>query len=1187
MSDLDNIQLDIVIGIQGLDSVQRLTGALGRLNTAQGKVNDTQKATASTNYRAITSWGDLSGHLTKVEQSLDAVWRAGVHLKALGNDLIGISKNIIGTGMGIVETYADYDYWLRRAGVALNTNAKYHDLLDDSIKRVAIQVGLLKPEQVAEAFNIWGAATGVVVDDMDSLQYVAGTVRDVILATAGAGGSLEQNLKGVSAILGQFNMGMGDAAHVVRVLTLMTERTQADFGDLSQSFSYIGPLAHSLGITFDDVAQILGVLADSGQRGSRAGRGLSMVIEGLSAPSEKAAAALDLVVNGFKKGKREWKDVAFPKGDFIGMEGVVTELAKGLFNASDAQRGYVYSVAFSNNATRALIPLVERTIELWRKDAKAMREGKTALDDTKYSLSNAGAFFENMSTQMTESINAVIGSFKNSFFPIIQLVAVRIMELAKPVLGFLQKQLEGISEWLKSNQWAVDLAVQVGAVIAVATALAGIFFSIIGTLLLLGAGVAFFVKGLSGITFAFGLLASVIAGIAAAIAQDVGGIRTALSGLFDEIGRLFDPAVKAFNEFAITLSDLPGIVGPNVEGVFRGLAAAINVLTDALRTINNDPALRGFVDAMLVGLGVWAAWTVSLRTIGGLVASFAGFVWAATRTLSGLNIAAGALITLPGPLKLLGVLAGAAAAIFYAWENNLGGFRDIVMGIVNWLTSNLPGAVSMVQGIFDAVVTKGGELLSVAVPALQGFVSSVTSLFGQLWSAVAPILEAIWAPFGHLIEVGIPALISLLGQLVGAWVPVFQQIAEVVIGVFVNQIIPAIGQFLATITEHLMPLLAELWEYFKVIWNGIVSVVALVLGSIIKEIIQFVTTIAPYVGGFLELLIRLFGSTFGAVLNIVATVLTSIMDVVRGVLEIIRGIVTTVLGLIKGDWTTVWNGIKLFVSGVFTLIKGIIEGALGVIGGIIDTGLRIVSGIFEFIFGTEPGSIYSKIVGFLTTAINFGGQIITNLYNGVAAAFSWAVNAIGTIIGGILGAIGDFITGKRSGGGGGGIFNTLLDIGKNIVFGLWEGIQRMFQWMIDKITGFISSVIPGPIKDFLGISSPSKMMADLGEYIVLGLAQGITNSDAALIAMERQATQLAAVAEGGADRISLALDSAVAASSGTGISVTTANKKTIRLEVEVTSPDGSVDSLTAEQLADLIKGPDLVSALEHMASTDI
>jgi hypothetical protein len=65
--------------------------------------------------------------------------------------------------------------------------------------------------------------------------------------------------------------------------------------------------------------------------------------------------------------------------------------------------------------------------------------------------------------------------------------------------------------------------------------------------------------------------------------------------------------------------------------------------------------------------------------------------------------------------------------------------------------------------------------------------------------------------------------------------------------------------------------------------------------------------------------------------------------------------------------------------------------------------------------------------------------------------------------------------------------------GKNIVQGLWNGLSSMEDWIKSKVEGFVES-IGSTIKDFFGIASPSKLMAEYGNNIVEGLAGGITDN---------------------------------------------------------------------------------------------
>ena len=67
--------------------------------------------------------------------------------------------------------------------------------------------------------------------------------------------------------------------------------------------------------------------------------------------------------------------------------------------------------------------------------------------------------------------------------------------------------------------------------------------------------------------------------------------------------------------------------------------------------------------------------------------------------------------------------------------------------------------------------------------------------------------------------------------------------------------------------------------------------------------------------------------------------------------------------------------------------------------------------------------------------------------------------------------------------------DTFLDIGKQIVNGVWNGISSMIKWFTDKVKGFFSGIVDG-VKDTLGIHSPSKVFAGIGGFMAEGLAEG-------------------------------------------------------------------------------------------------
>lgn len=71
---------------------------------------------------------------------------------------------------------------------------------------------------------------------------------------------------------------------------------------------------------------------------------------------------------------------------------------------------------------------------------------------------------------------------------------------------------------------------------------------------------------------------------------------------------------------------------------------------------------------------------------------------------------------------------------------------------------------------------------------------------------------------------------------------------------------------------------------------------------------------------------------------------------------------------------------------------------------------------------------------------------------------------------------------------------VFADFGVNIMEGLWNGILSMGNWIKEKVVNLAKDYVVNPVKDFLGIKSPSRVFAELGGYIGEGLAQGITGS---------------------------------------------------------------------------------------------
>lgn len=74
----------------------------------------------------------------------------------------------------------------------------------------------------------------------------------------------------------------------------------------------------------------------------------------------------------------------------------------------------------------------------------------------------------------------------------------------------------------------------------------------------------------------------------------------------------------------------------------------------------------------------------------------------------------------------------------------------------------------------------------------------------------------------------------------------------------------------------------------------------------------------------------------------------------------------------------------------------------------------------------------------------------------------------------------------------------MLEIGVNIVKGLWDGILEGKKWLVGKFSEFKDGFITG-LKDAFGIHSPARTTIPIGEYLMMGISEGLTDEFANVV----------------------------------------------------------------------------------------
>lgn len=194
---------------------------------------------------------------------------------------------------------------------------------------------------------------------------------------------------------------------------------------------------------------------------------------------------------------------------------------------------------------------------------------------------------------------------------------------------------------------------------------------------------------------------------------------------------------------------------------------------------------------------------------------------------------------------------------------------------------------------------------------------------------------------------------------------------------------------------------------------------------------------------------------------------------------------TTIQGSVssmKAAWSNFVTGLGDDNADITELSEQLIESVVTVADNAIPVIETVLKNIAIAVQGYAPEMI-EKFVGYaidkLPDVFKLGLQMISALVKGFAENFPQIVSSALEIAEIIAETFVDAIP-------------DIVEVGKDIVRGLWEGIKSMAGWVGDKIGGFFGGVIDGA-KDLLGIHSPSRVFAGIGENMALGLGEGWTN----------------------------------------------------------------------------------------------
>lgn len=190
-------------------------------------------------------------------------------------------------------------------------------------------------------------------------------------------------------------------------------------------------------------------------------------------------------------------------------------------------------------------------------------------------------------------------------------------------------------------------------------------------------------------------------------------------------------------------------------------------------------------------------------------------------------------------------------------------------------------------------------------------------------------------------------------------------------------------------------------------------------------------------------------------------IIPRIQTTIQGVTQLVSAASKTIVPLIVD--TLMQNLPSLLTAGV-NLVFALVNGILDNIDMVIDCVLQLID------------VIANKLIENLPKLVDGGIKLTLGLAEGLIKALPKLLSKTPQIIRGIVSSLVKNLP-------------DIISVGADIVKGIWKGITGMGDWLWENVKGFFNGIVDG-VKGILGIHSPSKVFAGIGENMALGLGEG-------------------------------------------------------------------------------------------------
>jgi|GEM_PF-633586 len=731
---------------------------------------------------------------SEIKASFDKI---NTSVSTVGNKLLNVAKvaavagtaALVGIGKKVYDIAGGFESQMSRVQAISGATGNSFTKLRDQ----AIDLG------AKTAFSATESAKG-----MENLASAGFSANEIMSAMPGmlnlaavSGGDVALAAENSATALRGFGLEASKAGHVSDVFARAAADTNAEVADMGEAMKYVAPVAHSMGLSIEEVAASVGILSDAGIKGSQAGTTLRGALARLAKPTAAMQDTMSNLGLSFYDSQGNMKSmtdqVGMLQNAFKGLTPEQQQNALVTLYGQESLSGMMALVAAGPDKLNKLTKSLENSNGAAEEMAKTMQnnlkskveqlggalesvairigdrlfpliapqiEKLTTWIDQTFSKVNIDGFFDKLSKygkalkgafddvkgpvsdafnaigDSLEKMNGKFGSVKN--VDKFKSALTSVTDVIKGIAGFAEKHSDGIAKLITNlpKLMAAFVGFKIGS-------------GVLGTLTTFGSGIA-------GAAKATGTLVSNLAKLGKGKTPKTPSVPTApTTGTAPTATNPFAPLLDTFNGFAKSAGKLAIIFG-----VIKLIEEAAQALQDINRKVPKDLSdLAPKMLSMGIALTAMGAFVKVASVVAGKNISGAITGLAVVAGISGnLMLAAEALKQINNKVPdSIGDVAKKMGSIAVA----IGGMGVLITAVGAFASTGL-GTVAIIAGLVS-VAAIAGEMMFVA-EAMQQFNSKVPKDISGVKEKIDVIADVI----SYFTSANLGSVIDLFSNVVGS-----------------------------------------------------------------------------------------------------------------------------------------------------------------------------------------------------------------------------------------------------------------------------------------------------------------------------------------------------------------------------------------------------------------------------------